>query len=609
MGSGFFMHIRRVIVALALAASLLLWRFLGLDMAGAVWLQAHLGYWSVLAACAWFVWELGRELRGHDWRAWAGEHRAGLLLVLLCGVFLHVQEPHMFKVFYDEPSHVAASLTMHRERQAVVLAGAHFFDGEIHYANAVPVFRMYLFSVLLSLLHDVSGYRVENVYVLNGLLGVLVLGLAYICGTRLGGKRVGMLGVLLLAGLPLLAQVATSGSYDLLNLALLLGLWVATLNFMKQPGEGGLDLMLATGVLLALARYESIVYLLIPVGAALYKWKREGTVRLSVRGMLSPLWVWPCFAANFILLNNETFTLPGYRPEGSGFFGREYMADNASRAVYYLFNFDLDSTGSLLLSAAGCLGLIALWTASWTRGRRAGGPGGEARAFALFFALVTAMYIFVLSHFWGMPTQSSATRFILPFYTVLALAAAWLAGAIFRGRGRLMPVWPLFVAAGWALTISGSSNARASTTAHMVLPQSNAWFLEHVRRHGGGRTLCVESSSVFMLAHGYPSVTTAALNAALPRLPLVLEAGLYDEVLVHQVFWRDLATGELNTGLLEPLDKDADYEIVAERSFAVGQLSRIVRLSPAQRRGNGETLRTRFESKRERIEYYYSLLP
>lgn len=607
---------RRLLVAAVLSVALLALRFVGLSLGPALWLQNYLGYWSVLLALAWFTWCLWRAARRSRLRpatVWR-EHRLGLMLILAGAVFLHLHEPHRLKVLNDEPAHVAGSLLLHKERLASTPARAHWFNEEPHLMEARPMMRLYLFSVLLSMVHDVSGYRVENVFVLNGLLATAVLALLYAGGCAFSGPWAGRLAVVLFAGFPLFAQVTTSGSYDVLNLAMLLALLLATRHYWRSPGTEGLELMLATGVLLALCRYESLLYLGLPIGAVLLKARREGRLTFTWPAAASPLLVWPSFVSNYIMLSGKV-PLSRHLADGQNFFGWEHLPGNLKSAVYYLFHFDLGATNSLLLSGLGVVGLLGLWVAAVARRGLPAGPRGDLRLLATMAALVTLMYAFVLTNFWGMPTHGAATRFILPFGSLLALAAAWAAGDLVRSAtGRR---WILGAATLWALTFTVSSNARAATTARMVFPQSYAWLLDYAREHDRGRTLYVAPSPLYMFCYGYPSIPTTIYNRNTEKLRLCLEARLYDEIIVHELRWLDPFTGEWTTGVAEPAIAGS-YEVIAERRFAHDQVSRLLRFVPPAEplidpdSGKPEKrrpLRTRFESKEEQLQYLFRLLP
>ena len=611
----FFMY--KLFLTAFLAVAIIAYRFFGLKLTTALWLQYYFGYWSLLIVLGWFGWSFQGELRPLFPRigGFLRHHLAGIGLVLAAGVFLQIQEPHMFKVLQDEPSHMAASLLIHEQRVVGIPAESHIFDGALIYRNILPATRMFLFPTILTFLHDLTGYRVENVFILNGLLAALVLGLIYGFCYLLAGVRGGCLGVLIMAGFPLFAQNATSGGYDLLNLSLLLGLLLATRHYLLRPREGGLNLMLSVAVLLALSRYESILYLLIPIVAVLYKWRREGTVTLTGAAMISPLAVWPCFTANFIILSNDGFTLSNYREKGAGFFGIQYLADNARSAVYYLFNFDLDSTNSILISVLGSLGLITLWILLVVRFRSAQKLPFEPALLGIISFGVFILYVFVLTNFWGMPTQSSATRFILPLCSMMTLAAVWLVKE--ASKNKRLGWTPLVVTAVFMTTIANSSNAKHATTIQMSVPDNYKWFLDYARKHDDGRTLYVAPSSVYMLAYRYPAAPTSAFNSGITGSILCLQAKLYDEIIILDIRYRDPVSGKYSNGLGAPVSGKAQYDVVAERNFPNRQSVRILRIKPvlpppdvvSGKYKEPPVLRDRFKSDQERSLYYYNLLP
>ncbi len=143
-----------------------------------------------------------------------------------CGILLLVQEGYGFKILMDEvmaPRHVDE----HAFRQD--RPGAHArrtcdFAGSVSTAlGPARQTTAKLHPFLVSVLHDLTGYRPENVFVLNTALTFILLGLTYAVARRLAGRGAGIVAVLLLTGLPLLAQNATGGGFELLNAVLILG--------------------------------------------------------------------------------------------------------------------------------------------------------------------------------------------------------------------------------------------------------------------------------------------------------------------------------------------------------------------------------------------------
>lgn len=612
------MHLFRVILAGLLAVGLLVWRFCLLDLNAALGWQLHLAYWSVILAIVWWVislWQVARPV----WPqvpVWIKHHRAGLMVAVACALFLQVHEPHRLKVHNDEPTHLATSLLMHEQRVAATPGSSQFFEGEFHYRQTIPMVRMFLFPVTLSLVHDISGYRVENVFILNGLLGGVLLGLVYAAGTLLGrsDRRAGLLAVLLLTGLPLLAQNTTSGGYDILNLVMLLGFFLSLRYYLSQPGVGGLNLMLSSGVLLALCRYESILYLVLAMGAAAWKWRCERRATLTWAGAVSPLAIWPCLTANFIMMNYDGFTLANMREDGSGYFDLRHWVNNASDAVYYMFQFDLGSTNSVLLSVVGGLGLLVAWITITGRALRTRDVSAAEGTFAVFSVVTAAIYGFVMTHFWSRPTDPMAARFILPLMAMMALAAPILCRELTGGRRILSSV--IGIAAAFALFIGGASSALATQTSRLLTSRVYMWFEEEAGRHERETTLYVAPSSLYLLAHRYACIPTAALRGRLYEAELALEAGLYREMLILDIRWKIPETGFWGRMDDAIFPQDMKYEEVAVRRFAHGYEARVLRLVVRPRLQDDPVggvdrplLKRRFENRLERDCYNLSLLP
>jgi hypothetical protein len=488
----------------------------------------------------------------------------------------------------------------------------HFIDGQQHVPGVVPAVRMYLFSALLAVLHAILGYRVENVFLLNGVLGLFVGLMLYWAGALANGPRGGLLAFLLFLGLPLWAQNVTSGGYDVLNLVFILAFLLASHRYYTGSGEDGLNLMIICGVLLAYCRYESIVYLLLAVLAAGLKWRSEGRITLTWFAVVSPLLLWPCFTANAIMMSNDAFTLAKLREEGAGFFDIRYWNSNLAEAVFYAFDFDRGSTNSLVLSVLGSLSLLVVWVAVAGRCIRKR-PDWTVSWIALFGVWASVIYALVLSNFWGMPTHSSATRFILPLMLLMALVVpfAWreLLGA------KPIPASLLGIVGLFTIVLGGSVSSKSFQTNNMVFPQIYSWFLKQAQsRSSGNEILFVAPSSLYLAVHQMPSIPTAALRNRLIQAELSLEAGLYKEILVLDIRWQETLSGRWGRHSEDVLPQNADFEVLAVQDMPRNYQARLLRLVPrpleeALPDSSRPRLRTEFSSDLERRFYLHTLLP
>lgn len=608
-----------VILAGICAAAVLISRGLILDRASAEWFEAHLGYFWVLAALLWWGFETLAWFRAPVGRIQLRslfQDRVALVIVPLTVLFLHLHEPHMMKVFHDEPSHVAGSLMMHRERMAVMPGSGHLFMGGILLMESYASFRMYLFQVLLSLIHDVSGFRVENVFVLNGLISIVYVALMYIAGRCLAGVRGGVLAVLAIAGLPLLAQNVTSGGYDVLNITLIVALLLAGRNYLQRPGSEGLNLFVSTAVLAALSRYESILYVIMPIALVLLKWRREKSVSLTPAAALSPLLTLPSFAANVLMTSTDVFMNKSIRGDRVGYFDLSVFPQNLNQAIYYFFSIDTNSTNSALLGLSGLVALLGMAVIVIRRHIVARVALEDGLMVLLLTSVIACgFYLVTLTHFWGMPTEFAAARFTLPTYTVFALCTVWFLHDCFPTRipGVILGAFAVHLA-----VFAIPANAKHYSTNRLTVAHSHRWFMDYAaaQTQQHRRVLFASRGVLATIVHGYPAVPTGVLLRDPEKVILCLRAGLYDEIVIQQDWVRDLRNNTLQSIEEQNLETRFVTEVIAETSYHprhVARISRIVGLKnedgSRMTKEQEPVLKRNFRDDDEQLAYLKSLLP
>ena len=225
------------------------------------------GYWAMLGTAAWFAWSLWRLAQ--ESKPWADlREPVGWVIpafILGCGLILLVHETYGFKILMDEVMLLGTSMGMHFDKHPLVPVRGHDLQGAFQLLDGLldkrPIFQPFLVSIL----HDLTGYRPENIFALNTALTFVLLGLVYAAARKLAGREAGILAVLLLTSLPLLAQNATGGGFELLNLVMIMSTLLLGMRFAERRDPGSLQALLLSTALLAQTRYESILFLL-PVG-------------------------------------------------------------------------------------------------------------------------------------------------------------------------------------------------------------------------------------------------------------------------------------------------------------------------------------------------------
>ncbi len=322
-----------------------------------------------------------RELLPRGKIAWAAiAFVAGLLL--LC-------EPFWFKVLNDELLLTSTAQMLHFDRLAGLPSAANDLSGSYLLLDAILDKRPLFFPFLISLVHDLTGYRYENVFILNGLLTVVLCVLLYGTGRSLSNHRGGLLTVLLAGTLPLLGVFATSGHFEVLNLVMIcLVLWLSY-HYIRKPGEKAMVALVYALVLLVQVRYENALYLL-PFGILLLLgWKKAGRILLPWQVIVAPVF-FILFAMNYRLILNESNNAFQDGPNGrTDTFSLDYIGENLTSAGDYLFHIGFEFSNSYLLTVLGFTSLFVFCWYALKRSRRL--TGADPKATVMFFFLMSVV--------------------------------------------------------------------------------------------------------------------------------------------------------------------------------------------------------------------------
>jgi len=392
-------------------------------------------------------------------------HRWGVLTVLICGSFLHLHEPHLFFVEYDESVLSATSRQMHLSREATVPGTTHYINGKLQFSIFYTDKRPVLFPFILSLAHDLTGYRPQNSFVVNALAGFLFLGGIYAFLTRIIDRRYGIFGVLLMTTLPLLAQNATGGGFDLLNVAMLVLVRNLGLNFVRNPEALNLNLFVFGLVLLSQARYESILYLIPGAIVIAIIWFHQRRILLTWPATCAPLLLLSPLLSIRMFTSNETFYQLDDRSDR--FFDLSFIPENFPDAVFYFFQVDRDATNSPLISIFGFISLVFVLVLLYRLGKKPVTQPDWHSLFYPFLGVVLFNTVWALSNFWGQFTDPIVSRITLPLQMMLVFCVA-ITGKEFFGRKPLPPWIPVGVVL-WILIYTTPANARAFTTLDQIV--------------------------------------------------------------------------------------------------------------------------------------------
>ena len=536
------------------------------------------GFWFLLATLVVFLmfsWNALKEAWIWVASRWTTD-RWALLGLVGVAVFSHLHEPHRMKILADEAVISGTAMSMHNYRIVSVPLQAHRLADELQPLLDMPDKRPYLVPFLINVLHDLTGFRPENAFILNGLASFFLLCLLYYWGVSLGGVRMGMTLALLLAGIPLYSQLATAGGLEPVNAMLLVIFALTGLNYMKLPGATGLNLFVFSGILLAQARYESILYLAaIPI-LFLLKSVREKSLELTWIAAASPLLLMPPLLVQRVFQSNHIFF---QLDETKSAFGVEFLGDNLSHAIHFFFSFSQVFANAPLISLCA---LIATLFAALIIFK--GKYYSDALVVWGLLLLGTGVNFSILMfYFWGNLDDPVVSRLSLPLLIVGIMAAPFCLNGFFKSQ--TLPRWIPLVCLAHLATFTLSSNVKHQATMSLHSSSTLQFGLEQLAaRPPEEANMIYSRSSVSYIAWGYPSSVDSGLYFRADSVNWIMENGLYDNVFVIQEYTINLQTGEEEHVGSVNFDDFFEKEVIAERWVyprLVVRFSRVLKATPA----------------------------
>ncbi|MEO6874879.1 MAG: glycosyltransferase family 39 protein [Opitutaceae bacterium] len=551
--------------------------FYAVPAAEAINLVSKTGYWFELVAFALFLralWLTFRDdLRSLRWRQldWAS-----VVVIALAGIVLLVHETFGFKIIMDELMLLGTSMSMHLDKLVLTPTRGNDVQGAFVILDGMMDKRPLFFPFLLSLLHDLTGYRPANAFVLNGTLTFCFLGLVYTAGRMLAGRRAGWLGVLLFAGLPLLGQNATGGGFELLNVFMILATLLLGARFAQKRDEASLTALCFSMLLLGQVRYESLIYVLPVTILVLWVWYDERRVILSWPVIFAPLLLLPYPLQHRIFEIRTSAWQMGGAHEAAEPFSFANIPGNLAHAERFFLARSTDQPNSLLLSVLGWIAVVffLLFAAKKLRTLRYERP--VVVASVIFTVGFIAQFIFLMCYFWGQFDDPVIRRLSLPTHLWLVLA--------------VMTILPQFAAvrfqqfllglAAFAVIASGVPSMAEHAYSQEYLPgRETAWrrqFMADQPRHD---YLMIDNDSIMWIAHEVSATTVPEAIKRRDSVVFSLRNRTFSAIYVFQRYNIDPETGVMTLREGDDLGPDYVLKTVREERLQTLTLTRISRLT------------------------------
>lgn len=544
------------------------------------------GYYYMLAVFSLFVFYAARLMASRPgvWRQWArgpglpgAAIAAGTLVAVWSDSFRH-------KILYDEFVIQGTAYVMHATKQVSTILRAYNLWGTWLPIDFYLDKRPYFFPFLVSLLHDLTGYRVANMFALNVACAAALLGLLYWFARELAGRAPALLAVALMALLPLFGQNATGAGMDLHNLTMIALCACLGVLYLRVPTEDRLSLFVLGAVLLTQSRYESIIFVGPVACVVLAGWLRAGRAVLSWPAVLAPLLLVPYAWHSRVLASEPIFW---QLQEGqTSAFGTTNIAGNFRGDMDFLFNTGPGLANSAYLTVLGLCGLAwALWrTLAWCRSRPR--PPVEAPVIVggLFAAGVAAHFAVLLFYWWAKFNDLMAARFALP----MCLSFAVLAAVLVRGLGdRRIPALKLaWCGLGvWLLTMGLPAIAIKFYTNQNLGMQELDWERSVIRTRPGPVLVISNKSTIPFILWRIEAILDSVAAQKAGDIRYHMGQGTFKEVIVTQAIRPTDGDGGMGVDPDDLLPASFHLQMIAEKRFGgrLDRLSRVVSIdAPAE---------------------------
>jgi hypothetical protein len=536
------------------------------------------GYWMILIVFALFLYALWRAVR-EWWREFkpARNHLGVAALILASGGVLLAHERYGFKILADEALLLGTSMGIHFQREVTYPTRATNIQGPFQILQSVLDKRPFFFPFLVSLAHDFTGYRPENPFYVNTVLGFLFLGLLYAIGRRLGGTAwAGVLLVLLFAGLPLLSQQMKGGGFELLNLVMISVVLLGAMRFAERRDESSLDILCLAAVLLTFTRYESVIFLPPVALLVVWGWWREQRVILTWPVVLTPLALVFYLFQNRVFERNQASWELASVPGATTPFGLHYVGDNLGHALGFFFDTTGYQPNSPFFALVGLLAVpfFALWILRVVRAPDRA-PAADVGVATVGLGLF-GIWALLMVYFWGQFDHPLIRRLSLPVHLLMAVAVAVIGGKALRTLRGWQAVCGAALAALVVYSLPVMSRRAYANTYSPAIAME--WRKEFLDRYPERDYLFIDNDTTFWITHEVSATAIIQAKARKDSLTYLLRNHSFSSMYVMQHFLVDGDTGVRKLNETDDLGPDFELEPVWEyriQTLYIGRISRV----------------------------------
>lgn len=542
----------RIFSGLVTALTAVYFGFVAFNYATAVFVLRFAAIPILLVGIAFFLYFGIQLLRRH----------AGVIIPLYRNLFFAIafplvafaflaNQPLGYKTVMDEILLVGASQQIFQNGEPLVPTEALLEQSQVNVITTALDKRSLFKPLVVAAVHTLTGYRVANAFYLNVALTLLILAILWGIGFVRAGPTGGICGLLLAATLPLLAMAGTSGGFETLNLLFLLFLFLAMVAVYKDRDSASLSFLVATTVLLAQIRYESVIFVGITAVVVLSIWWLKKRVLLPVVLIIAPLLLLNIPWQNEIFEASPAAYQLSSKPDKETVFSLFYVPENLGHALNFFLSWHRDVPNSFILFLIGfpCLFVSVLAI----RRRLSNGQASPMEMAALaFYSALLAHFFLMMLYFWGQYDDPIIFRLSLPTWILFWLATVLTSGkwASRGGRRVVIPIVLIFCWVIFTMPILSKHSYSTDRFAAQAFERAREW----AEANRSERYFFISEHAMFWILEGFPGIEVSSLPAKSSLVNDYLEYGVFDEILTFTFFVNDpeADTGNLPTSLLSP---------------------------------------------------------
>lgn len=422
----------------------------------AEWFHAS-GFWFIFAAFLLWLsswkWDTATSDRA---KAFTHRHGVGAGLALLLTVSAFLSSPPDFRILADETNLLGTASAMYdRHSFYNPTQVLYYYEGIQNVISKEWDKRPLFFPFMVFLAHTFTGYREGNVFLVNFFCSWALLFGFYLLLTRWFTRTMSVIGMALLASIPLVVLWMTSGGFEIANLAFGVLAFLFAHRLVGSGSARHAEWLAMTLVLLSQIRYESVIFAVALLPLIPLFMRREEWTCLSWRVPLLPWLFLPVVWQRLTSFNDGVFQMNN----GKAPFSFEWLWPNLQNAFRF---FTSANENYAMIPALFWLALPAAMLAIWYIARTIRQTGWRplalpASAFTVVFLNAAILFLY----FWGNLTLQYALRLgliFVPFQVALVVFGLDLVTAG-GARGRRWLALGCLALIVWYWPVAGANGA------------------------------------------------------------------------------------------------------------------------------------------------------